>query len=231
MDNTVRKNLIYFIWWNPCSEMLFFNLRLMDEYIHLFDGLRIIKIAGVGALNESVYIDYPWLKKAEFVENDIRFNEARHFMDSLSRVPRDDNSITFYGHAKGVSRHVNNPLKYWVEMLYRGNLGIEPDLSEKLFSGCFGILRLLQGPVSVPWHYSGSFYWFRTKEVLSRFDESKDSIPQIIWNRWFTENFPGWIAKEKEAEFKLHVEKENLPNCYSDHFWRVNRTLLGYLKQ
>jgi len=210
--------------------MLFFNLRLMNDYINYFDGLVTIKIAGVNSLDESVYIQFPWLRKAEFVENDLRLHEARYFLDSFSKLPKNDNSITFYCHAKGVSRPVDEALKYWVELLYRGNLETGPNLESNLFSGCFGILKVGSNEVCVPWHYGGSFYWFNTKKVVERFDLYNGKMPSQIWNRWFTENFPGWMANENEAEFKLYSSKDHNISCYSIQFWRFHSELLKYLK-
>lgn len=231
MDNAVRKNLIYFIYWQPSSEMLLLNLEQMNKYIHLFDGQRIIKIAGIDSLNPVVLKRFPWLKEARFVQNDPIYNERPHFIDSLHELDYRLPSHTFYCHAKGVSRVVNNPLKWWVQLMYNGNLGSEPNLKDYLFSGCFGKLRRGSDNVPVPWHYSGSFYWFDTVEVLKRFllPYYKKQVPNEIWNRWFTESFPAWIAKQSEAEFKLHASAEKGYNCYSDKFWNRHSHLLRLL--
>lgn len=219
MDNSVAKNLIYFIWWNPDSIMLEYNLRFLKKYINVFDGQRIIKIAyDKYSPPKSVVRDLG----AEIVSNDPVLNEAPHFKESLSRL--NNNGITFYAHAKGVSRQVNKPLMLWVKIMYDYNLKTLPDLSQKLFSGCFGKLRPGSEQVPVDWHYSGSFYWFRNDEVLRRYNSQ--NIPKNIDNRWFTENFPGWIAKQEEVEFKVYASDEKGFNLYSEKFWMKNPKLL-----
>lgn len=213
MDETIQKNLIYFIWWNPDNGMLHFNLELLEQYIHLFDH-KIIKIAEPkGGLPD-------FLKDSQIVKNDKHLGEAPHFKESLKHVEK---GVTFYGHAKGVARPVNDPLKWWVSQLYKGNLDTQPDLENYLVSGCFGKLQPHPVNVPVPWHYSGSFFWFR-EEILARYRTTE--IPAEIDNRWFTENFCGWLAKKEEAEFRLHSNEQPEYKCYSKHFWNQNKHLI-----
>lgn len=197
--------------------MLEFNLRRMDQYLHLFDGQIIVKVAGVA--RKDLPDCYEILRNAELVYN-LPTHEAEHFKESLSRLRRDG-SVTFYAHAKGVSREPTDELKMWVDLMYRGNLQSPPNLKNKLFSGCFAKLRKGSVNVPVPWHYSGTFYWFRNDEVLRRYANSK--IPGSIDNRWFTENFPGWIARKEEAELRLYSTADQRCNFYSPKFWSRNR--------
>jgi len=217
----MKKNLIYFIYWRPENGMLHFNLQLLKKYINQFDGKRIIKVAiDDPGLNYHAVIP-SWLN-ARIVKNDPEYNEARHFRDSLTEIGTE--GVTFYAHAKGVTRTVNDPLKWWVELMYKGNLETEPDLTNYIFSGCFGKLRKGSKNVPVPWHYSGTFYWFQNEQVLSRYVTSR--IPSEINNRWFSENFPGWIAKQSEAEFRIYSSGASKYNCYSHCFWEQNSHLL-----
>jgi len=214
MDKVVSKNLIYFIWWNNDNGMLMYNLELLERYIDLFDN-KTIKIAD-GKKN-----DIPgFLRGAQIVTNYSNMGEVPHFKHSLEEI---QGGITFYGHAKGISRKTNNPLKWWVKQLYQGNLESEPNLDDYLVSGCFGKLRVGSRNVPVPWHYSGSFFWF-TEEVLGRY--KKTSIPRGIDNRWFTENFCGWLVDKEEAEFRLYSSDELRINCYSEDFWQKNKHLI-----
>lgn len=211
LHNTWRtglNNLIYFIWWNKDNGMLDFNLRLLEQYIGMFDGKRIIKIADV-----KPYQIPDFLKEAEIVHNDPINGESQHFKDSLSQI---DQGYTFYAHAKGVSRVVNKPLRWWVTQSYHGNLKTRPDLDGYLTSGCFGKLRAGSSRVPVPWHYSGSFFWFR-KEVVDRYLSKR--VPEMIDTRWFTECFCGWLVDKEDAQFRLHSSDEHKYNCYSEDFW------------
>lgn len=225
MDKAVKKNLIYFIYWKPENGMLHFNLGLLKRYIDMFDGIRIIKIAVDEPDLDWSRVVPEWLN-AKIVTNDPQYNEAQHFRDSLEEIGTD--GVTFYAHAKGVSRAVNGQLKWWVELMYKGNLEAEPNLSgNHLFSGCFGKLRPGSVQVPVPWHYTGTFYWFRNAPVIWRYNDM--DIPDNINNRWFTENFPGWIARQEEAEFKLYSSAKHKYNCYRQDFWDENKHLLDLL--
>jgi hypothetical protein len=215
MDNAVRKNLIYFIYWSPENGMLEYNLKLLERYLHLFDGERIFIIAGA---NDDVLNGFlGHATKIISVSNDPVNGEKDYFKYALTLLPKDD-SITFYAHAKGVSRVVNRPLKWWVKLLYKGNLDTMPDMDHHIFSGCFGKLRGASPQCPLDFHYSGSFFWFKTKEVLERY-EKKRIIPKEIDTRWFTENFPAFIAKQEECEFRLWSGDEKGMNFYSDKWW------------
>jgi hypothetical protein len=222
MESALKKNLIYFIYWDPKSLMLDFNIRFLRKYIGLFNGQKIIKIAVDGVKPPKYLIKE---LNAEIVPNDPILNEAPHFKESLSRLTND--GITFYAHAKGISREPTGPLIKWVKFMYKVNLGSTPDLRHKIFSGTLGKLRRGSDQVPVPWHYTGSFYWFRNDVVLERYLNTP--IPKEIDNRWFTENFPGWIADVKEAEFKIYASAEKSFNPYSEKFWIKNKNLLKCL--
>ena len=195
--------------------MLKFNLDLVERYIGLFDGLRIIKIAD-GKKHQLP----EFLKDAEIVDNDPVNGEAPHFKRSIKQITFGH---TFYAHAKGISRPVNKPLKWWIEQLYKGNLDSKPNLKDHMVSGCFGKLRPGSIQVPVPWHYSGSFFWFR-QEIVERYRLMK--VPANIDNRWFTENFCGWLVKQKEAEFRLHASADHIYNLYSEKFWAKHTHLI-----
>jgi hypothetical protein len=214
----MKRNLIYYIYLKDCPA-LWLNLDLMDKYIHLFDGQIIIKMAGVVDNINIIGQKYPWILNAELVPN-YPTHEAPHFKQALTELDLTEPSMTFYAHAKGVSRPWNKALERWIRLMYKGNLDHVPDLGNKLFSGCFGKLRRGSDQVPVPWHYSGTFYWMSTVRVVNRYYfYEKFGIPQDVDNRWFTENFPGLIATQKEVLFNIHASDEKGYNLYSDKFW------------
>jgi hypothetical protein len=221
MDNAVRKNLIYFIYWSPENGMLEYNLSLLERYIHIFDGEVICINVGMEEKYWSLQKKYTKFTNKitidNYADNDPVNGEKDYFKYALTLLPKDD-SITFYAHAKGVSRMVNRPLKWWVKLLYKGNLDSLPDMKNHIFSGCFGKLRTASTQCPLEFHYSGSFFWFKTKEVLERY-EKKRIIPKEIDTRWFTENFPAFIAKEHECEFRLWSGNERGMNFYGDKWW------------
>jgi hypothetical protein len=215
----MKRNLIYFIYWSPENGMLEYNLNLIERYLTMFDGKIIVILAGTDKEKPKRFSNYSLWDNTMFVfvNNDPECGEKNHFKLALKLLPKDD-SITFYAHAKGVSRVVNRPLKWWVKLLYKGNLDTMPDLDHHIFSGCFGKLRGASPQCPLDFHYSGSFFWFKTKVVLKRY-EKKLIIPKDIDTRWFTENFPAFIAKQEECEFRLWSGDEKGMNFYSDKWW------------
>jgi hypothetical protein len=211
----MKRNLIYYIYLKDCPA-LWLNLELMDKYIHLFDGQKIIKVAGIIDNIGLIGQKYPWILEATHVPN-YPTHEAPHFKESLLQLDLSEPSQTFYCHAKGISRVWNKPLEWWIKCMYRENLEDVPVLGDKLFSGIFGKLRRGSDNVPVPWHYSGTFYWFNTIPVVERYNSG--IVPSEIDNRWFTENFPGWIANLQEVFFRFHASDEKGYNCYSEKFW------------
>jgi len=212
--DVMKRNLIYFIYWSPENGMLDYNLNLIERYLHLFDGKVIVILAGEFPHNIP---KRPLLKNYISVPNDSVNGEKDYFKQALGLLDKDD-SITFYAHAKGVSRKRDKPLEWWVKMLYKGNLDTMPDMEKHIFSGCFGKIRTASRQCPLDFHYSGSFFWFRTKDVLKRY-EKKKIIPKNIDTRWFTENFPAFIAKQNECEFRLWSGSDRKMNFYSREWW------------
>lgn len=214
-------NLIYYIYWKPENGMLDLNLDYLSRYIHLFDT-KIIKISGVEKVPAHYIELYPFLKDAIYVENNDK-HEAEHFKQSLEQV---NGCITFYAHAKGVSREVTPERIKWVRHLYVYSLCKVPDLSDKLFCGCFGKIRPGSKKVPTRWHYTGTFYWFRTDEVKQRY--SKMKMPKNINTRWFTECFPGWIATEDEAIIRLFSSHKKNYSLANPEWWQKNHKKFNY---
>lgn len=208
----MKRNLIYFIYFNgELNRYHIQNLELLNEYLSVFDGHGIVKIAVDGGYTASPIIDLlPIGIPYEVVPNDPINGEAKHFLDSLNLI---NGGMTFYGHCKGVTRPRMEGLDIWIEHLYKANLGQIPSLENKLFSGTCG--KLLPCPPYVPeaFHYSGSFYWFNTDIVKSR-------IKDLPVNKYLTERFPALIAKQDECLFIEPSSGKNL-NYYMDYTWKT----------
>jgi hypothetical protein len=210
MGTDVRKNLIYFIYFDGTVNYWHrLNLELLSKYWDVFDGQKIVKIATDGTNLNNLIKLLPSGCKYRIVKNDPVNGEAKHFLESLEWV---NDGITFYAHCKGVTRPTNwKGLEKWILTLYKNNLGSIPNLNGKLFSGTCA--KMLPCPPYVPesFHYSGSFYWFDTEKVKAR-------VSNLGVNKYLTERFPAMIANESECLFVEPVTKLNL-NLYNELTW------------
>ena len=121
MDSDVRKNLIYFIYYNgKLGHYHVLNLRFLQVYWDVFDGQKIVKIAVDGNYSIQPIVDMlPLACEYRVVRNIQATGEAYHFLESLVEI---DGGMTFYGHCKGVTRPIWRGLDTWITHLYRKNL-------------------------------------------------------------------------------------------------------------
>lgn len=213
MGDAVKKNLIYHIYFDgKLNHYHHLNIAYLNKYWNIFDGQNIVKIA-VDDFRKPLDRLLDLLPEnciPELVHNDPVHWEADHFINSLKRI---DGGMTFYGHCKGVSRQQMTGLDIWVKNLYELNLGRVPDLGPYLYSGICA--KLLPCPPYVPydWHYSGSFYWMNTDKVKERW------INKVPF-RYYTESFPGMIAKPNECILGAYSSNLNM-SFYNERTWDI----------
>lgn len=219
----MKKNLIYFIYFNgEKNKYLEANLRLISRYLPIFNGQRIIKVA-VDDLSQDLSIIKNLLPENttfQVVKNDPENGESPHFIDSISQLSTDEDSITFYGHSKGVSREDAFSIKHWVSSLYFFNLEEHSRLKSinflsrpgAMFSGIFQKICKTD-TVKSDWHYSGTFFWFNTKNVVNKLDW--DKIPM---DRFMVEGFPGFMSGLRNSQALVYSDKRNY-QLLSHGFW------------
>ena len=211
MVSDVRKNLIYFIYYNGrLHHYHVLNLQLLSMYWSAFNGKCIVKIAVDQDYSVEPIVEMlPKGCEYRVVRNNQTTGEAFHFLESLVEI---DGGMTFYGHCKGVTRPSWRGLDIWITNLYRKNLENVPRLGDKIFAGVCG--KLLPCPPYVPqdFHYSGSFYWMDTDKVKSR-------LQKFTLDKYLTERFPAMIAKQDECIFGFASSDKNL-NFYDERTWR-----------
>lgn len=218
------KNLIYFCYFKDShiSKYTLYNLKALNNYIHNFDGQKIVKIAvdDISINNDHLVSLFPGFE-VEIVKNHPEHRESEYFIDSIKQIQNKD-SLTFYAHNKGgtTDEYHDDTIKYWLSSMYFFNLEdeflktIETRLnSDKTFSG---ILRkdINCSPwVCTDWHYSGTFFWFNTQKLFNT--PNWDIINK---GRYSIEEYPGKIASLDESYSTFINTPENY-NSYSIHFW------------
>ena len=157
------KNLVSYLYIrdpNNIEDSLGVNLRCIQKYYHIFDGIRVIYISTDFQISEpqkDEILRKIGIESAEFVINDPESRESKFFIEQITKI-RDlsiPDSITFYHHSKGTT-YGNPNVDKWASSMYYFNLNeknldtVEGQFSNgKIFVGTF----LVDFP-SPPWVYS-----------------------------------------------------------------------------
>ena len=219
---TVR-NLLYHIYprKNSCWRN---NLLLLRERIGLFNGKRVIAIA------YDQTTEYPVMVKdalsganCEFVEvkNNPERREVETFLPLFSRVKdlTDPDQCTLYAQCKGTTR-LNNPIvTLWHKALIETYLDYWPEIEKLLCKyptcGSFKKTGSSWSYISRSnWHYSGSWFWFRNRELFSKPDWK--NIDQF-WGG--IEAYPSLHFNSSEAGVIFHESKILEVNLYHKQSW------------
>ena len=203
------------------------NLHQVIQRMALFNGQRLIAVV-VGEGLES-----PDAVRAELVgqacevlefPNDRQLGEGVAFPELLTRVQSDDpNEITFYCHAKGVTKQFTDkifPIRRWADAMYEVLLddvdSVESALSEKAFAGAFRVKSATfpsGARCEFNWHYTGTFFWFRNQAVFSGNNWSK-----VESDFWGVEAWPGRQCTINESACLL-VDDAEPGGLYSPDTW------------
>ena len=126
-------------------------------------------------------------------------------MWELLRPFADTDDAVFYSHAKGVTRPVNPGVTChpWARILWAANLDHWPIVERELMKfPVAGSLKKVgygfQGSAS-SWHYSGSFFWARVREVFKN-----RRVEQIDSQWWGNESWPGRHVPPDHAGVVFH---------------------------
>lgn len=204
------RNIIYHI--TPIGNWEW-NLEQLFKRIGVFNGVKIFAI--VEDEKDKRFESFEKIKNylqgrlglnCEILKfkNDIKLRETVSLYNLLETlmVESETNSITFYGHTKGVTHTANETVKLWTEALYKYNLDPEyvKEVERQLtwFPVCGSMKRygrLLNFPPNTyDWHYSGTFFWFRNEDLFAR--EWQESITQ---HRYGTEAYLSFMFTPIEA--------------------------------
>lgn len=137
----------------------------------LFDGRRVVSIAidehteSAAAVVDEFGDDPP---EFSIGDNCPGIREGASLLGMLDLVSGFDGK-TFYCHSKGATKTVGTLSDPWADIMFTVLCDfpglIDCALQEKPVAGCF---RRHDGSIGAPWHYSGSFYWFRNRDLFAR---------------------------------------------------------------
>ena len=219
-----KRNLLYHVW--PVRGTVWkWNLEQLLKRIELFNGRRVMSIVTDQRSEAPEAVQRMLAGHGfEFVvaRNDQR-GEAINFAQMLRMIAsRDENEITFYGHAKGVKYEpdVPEPIRRWAEVQYQVVLDdwltVREQLQRYAMTGTFKRYgRFNPHRNLADWHYSGTYFWVRHAHLFAR-DYQK--IPQFYGG---VETWPGTVFRKEETGCvfidNLSTGRAQLP--YYPEFW------------
>lgn len=214
-----KRNLIYHIWPKLGSEMWRWNVEQLLKRIDQFDGVRSIAVVtdGGSATLADVQEAFRGARVDNWIglTNDPNLGEVASFQRLLETLPQDD-SVTFYGHAKGVKYDGDNQnIRDWASIMYEVCLDnpnyVDASLSQFFVTGPFKNNREYVNQIKHDWHYSGTFYWFRNAELFKRdwqsIDQDYYGSEKYLGNLFTSEEagdlfggYVGWLYRASEMD-------------------------------
>lgn len=238
-SSPIKRNLVYHLLPVAQNGIWQRNLDQLKWRIGQFDGIKImaIMIDGPGtnlmldppeAVEEYVRgFDFQFLR----LPNNPHLREVESWIPLWNRLREqvDQESITFYGHAKGVTRPVNAGVSChpWTSLLYHTLLDY-PALVDRILvrNPIAGSLKKVGAGFksSSLFHYSGTFFWVQTKDFFYKRDYRH--IDQMWWG---TEAWPGVAYKVDQAACVFH--KGRVPTLDMYNYQYIIRTVYPELEQ
>ncbi|MDE2215508.1 MAG: hypothetical protein KGJ61_10415, partial [Candidatus Omnitrophica bacterium] len=215
IKEAMRKNLIYHLAPFKKSDAWQRNLKQLLPRLGQFNGQRCIAVAtgeNLVPLDEIQGLLSGHGLDIFGVPNDPILRERASFPILLEKVcSLDPDEATFYAHAKGVST-VCSPegSMYWRNLMYARLLD-DPEKIENLLRRypMVGTHKITRGDtfpdgLKTPWHFAGTFYWFRHDALFSR---DWHDLPK---SAWATELLPGLLFPPS-AGYCLTMENPDNP--------------------
>lgn len=165
-------NLIYHV--TPMGSYRW-NLELLRERLHIFNGKKIAAVAQGPGLDDirTVQSLLPGVECAPF-DNSPEYRETATLKPLLNAVfSTNREEATFYAHTKGVTRPNDEAVTKWTLALYQKNLDDMEHITDLLEKypvvGAFKRYGVFSNfPLGSKWHYSGTFFWFRNRDLVHR---------------------------------------------------------------
>ena len=220
------RHLIYHLTPFATNDIWLRNVRQLLKRITLFNGRRVIAVATGDDLVP------PHEVRAAFGTHEVEIltrPNSRELRENATFLPLlecvadpDPKAATFYAHAKGVAKDLlclGDPLgsRYWRNAMYHELLDDWERIAELLVDhavvGTHRRQHLEQpriypdGQSESPWHFAGTFFWFRNRDAFST-TKWRD-----LWQPtgWGAEAWPGRMF---DFDQSACVAYDGLAECY-----------------
>lgn len=215
------RHLTFHIWPNHTDSWKW-NCDKLLENAELFNGRRIVAIANGATDSAEAVKEYLKGFTDDFIviPNNKALREVATWVPMLEKIEQyqSESDVTFSCHAKGV-RHNLDPedsegstIFKWTEAMYELCLDWQSVRSLLESYGTAGSFRrYVCGGKWGPWHYSGSFFWWRNRDAYAR---NWRYTPKAFFG---TEAWPGLMFTERESGVLLF---DNVQDLYKMKYWQ-----------
>ena len=220
-----KVNLVYHIW--PRVGGWIWHVERLRELIPLCDGQIIIGVStGPGADSaEAVKAELPfeqirWIETSNIARapnaSGHRIGELQTAVPAMRMLDLTQDSVTVYAHAKGQQEHTigSEAVNIWTGLMYESVTFRIDEAIQKLSEGysAFGSMRAFGLRPLMPkykWHYSGTFYTFRTQDFLQN-----GRMPEYQLRYGGTEAWPGDCIPAYQAYCSIG-DNISIGSCYN----------------
>jgi hypothetical protein len=221
-------NLIFNLCISFVNPILYFNISNLKRHLQKFNGKKIINITHSDIVFAKQFVESNFSEYTDiqffYTENTLEVHEIDPFINKLlpTVYSVNEDEYTFYGNSKGVSRY-GDPSKEFVSLLWAYNLyeenlkdfdNICSILKNNACCGCFKINKPFTALSFVPWHFSGTFFWFNNKKLFS-----KNTWKQIFPSRYGVEGYPATHFSSEEAFCLAYELPEGMEDIYNLKNW------------
>jgi hypothetical protein len=217
----IRRNFLYHVYPDTAHREIWQrNIDNILKRMDMFNGHRAVGIVTAKHLDPPEMVMDAFKGEVDdfyVAKNVKKLREVITFVPLLEKVESmDPNDVTFCAHTKGVTHNDGDwtTVHRWGDLMYRTCLddwpAVEKMLESKAMAGSFKSYGQFRTRKNHRWHYSGTFYWFRNKDVFSR-------NWRYVDQRYFgNESWPGLMFKPEETGclFLDHVG-----DPYNGEYW------------
>jgi len=236
---------------SPTRHLLFHIMPLAGEHewcwkkhvknicdsLSQFNGKRIVSIATPGGGDRKPYscpddvikeFELHGATDIDFMlfRNKKSLREVVSFLPMLQKVQSlNPSEVVFYGHCKGITHKQDSMCHVWSDAMYETVLNnwqqVELALQHYGIAGSFKSYGEFKRKNNHRWHYSGTFYWFRSASAFAR---NWQDVEQFFFG---VESWPGLLFKPQEAACLFWDIPHTLPigvmynMCQSKHEARM----------
>lgn len=218
LAKVTQRNLIMHVYPRACHPHWRRSVAHLVARFDQFTGRRIVSVAyDTGTDTPDMVKDAFGACEIEIVAvRNSRLQEVESFPRLLEEVSREP-GITFYCHSKGCT-HCSpfSASHIWCDAMAEVCLDypqlIDCALTESDICGAFRSTMQIMGANSPPWHFAGTWYWFRNDALFTRDWRNVDPL------LWGAESYPGRIFPMERGRclFFDHAETTHL---YDPAFW------------